>query len=95
MRMLWKACPRSEGKVDTPEEASTDGEYRTHGLKKNMELMERLNLSRLKSEPFPKKRGKPKKVPGESGVKMPYRRPKKTSQEVLSTVTKEISDTRV
>ena len=81
MGMLWKACPRSEGKVDASEEASIDGEYRTHGLKKNMELMERLNLSRLKSEPSPKKRGKPKKVPEETKVKMPYGRSKKAFQD--------------
>ena len=79
--MLWRACPRFEGKVDAPKEASTDGEYQTHGLKKDIELMERLDLSKLKPELPLKKRWRPKKMSEELDVKMPYRYLKKILQD--------------
>ncbi len=64
-------------KVDAPEEASTDDGHWTHGLKKDIELIKRLGLSKQKPESPPKKRRKPKRVPEEPKIKMPSGRPKK------------------
>ncbi len=55
-------------KVNAPEKASTNDGYWTRGLKKDMELMERLNLSKPKPEPLPKKRERSKKVLQDEGL---------------------------
>lgn len=68
-------------KVGAPKDARTDDGFWTRGLKKDMELMERLGLSEPAPKPPPKKRGRPKKNPEKETVKKPRGRPKKNPQE--------------
>ena len=65
-------------KVDAPSEASSDDGYWDDPNKNVMELLEKLELSKPKDKPEPKKRGRPKKAqPSEQTPKRPVGRPRK------------------
>jgi hypothetical protein len=63
---------------DAPEPPSSNDSYWVHTLICVLDELEVLGLSVPVAKPIPKKRGRPKKDPGEQNPKRPRGRPKKS-----------------